>query len=72
MSIRNYVDRRNAAKRARTYEEYRGYLIEAVPDVQNEPTDVLLRTEYGPALLRQILKSFADYVTRIVAEEGAV
>jgi len=40
-------DEGNAAKRARTYEEYRGCLIEAVPSVQSEPTDVLLRTGYG-------------------------
>lgn len=64
-------DRGNAAKRARTYEEYRGCLIEAVPGVQSEPTDVLLRTGCGPALLRRLLKSFANYVTRIIAEEGA-
>lgn len=36
-------DRGNAAKRARTYEDYRGCLIEGVPGVQSEPTDVLLR-----------------------------
>lgn len=65
-------DRGNAAKRARTYEEYRGCLIEAVPGVQSESTDVLLRTGYGPGfILRRILKSFANYVTRIVVEAGA-
>lgn len=64
-------DQGNAAKRAHTYKEYRGCLIEAVPSVQNGPTDVLLRTGYGPVLLRQILKSFANYVMWIVAKKSA-
>lgn len=77
VSICNYVhsDHENATKRARTYGEYRGCLIEAVLGVRSESAGVLLRTGreggYGPALLRRILKSFANYVTRIVAKAGA-
>jgi len=74
VSICNYVhgDHENATKRARTYEEYRGCLIEAVLGVRSESARRF--TPYGgyeSALLRRILKSFANYVTRIVAEAGA-
>lgn len=74
VSIYNYVhgDHENATKRARTYEEYRGCLIEAVLGVRSESAGGFTpHGGYGPALLRRILKSFANYVTRIVAEAGA-
>lgn len=65
-------DHENATKRARTYEEYRKCLIEAVSDMAaGAPIEgISLRTRTGFTPTR-ILKSFANYVTRIVAREGA-
>lgn len=61
----------NATKLARTYEEYRKCLIEAVPGIRSGPMDILLQT--GRLYSNRYLNLSVNYVTRIVAndEKGA-